>query len=280
MNKIEMFYNEFGKKLLTDFAYGNPRIISAIEFTLKNISIEHKSILDIGCGIGWTSYEIAKNFPDIKIDAIDLSANSIEIANRLFNLPNLKYQHIDVTSDQFSKLNNTYDLIILIDVLEHIAPNEKSKFIKKLSQILNENGMIILTYPSPEHQMWLKDNSPAKLQPIDETISLINLLDISNELSAKIMSFQYKNIWHSNDYNYAILKRRLDFSNKNIEKKNAKILTYKERKKLLLLSGVYHIIDWKIVQNLILIDYPKFNLCKKIKIKLKKKYEDCHHFTK
>lgn len=270
MNIPEEFYNEFGNKLLTDYAYGNPRIISAIDFTLKNISIKHKHILDIGCGIGWSSFEIARNCPESIIDAIDLSPNSIKIANTLFHYPNLTFIQTDVTSDQFSALKSKYDLIIMIDVLEHISLQERSSFLINLEQKLNESAMIILTFPSPEHQKWLSINSTAVLQPVDETIELNDLLDISNQLKGKVIFFKYKSIWHLNDYNYAIIKRGLNFSTKTTEQRKIRILNFKERKKLLVKGKLYSVIDWAMVQKLIRNDHPGRNYYKKIKQIIKK----------
>jgi 2-polyprenyl-3-methyl-5-hydroxy-6-metoxy-1,4-benzoquinol methylase len=261
MNISEKFYDSFSLKLLTDFAYGNLRVINAIKYVLNNIYDSNKTVLDIGCGIGWTSYEIAKNFPEAKVDALDLSKSSIEIAKKLFNLSNLRYYYLDVTSKGFQNLNRKYDIIVLVDVFEHILDSERETFLQSLANYLTEEGEVILTYPSPEQQQWLCKNSPLTMQPIDEIIDFNIILDTGRVLRSNIKKFEYKDIWYTNDYIYCVYQKKIIFNKRPVIKREIKILNFKERKKLLHLNGLYKNLDWKIVARLRRNDYPeKHNL--------------------
>lgn len=57
---------------------------------LKYLDNEKPSvILDVGCGEGTITYFIAENFPDARINGIDISSTGIVNAQRRWNLPNL-----------------------------------------------------------------------------------------------------------------------------------------------------------------------------------------------
>lgn len=274
MANSEQFYDNFGIKLITDFAYGNLRIYNAINFVLANIDAKHKRVLDIGCGIGWTSYEVAKNFPEIQVDAIDLSSNSIDIAQKLFKLNNLKYFHLDVTSKQFLTLDNKYDLIIMIDVFEHISQVDRKLFLENISNYINDFGTLILTYPSPEQTQWLILNAASTMQPVDEKIEINIILDAALQLKANIKHYEYKDVWHENDYIYCILQKRIDYVQKHKIQRKLNILDFNKRKGILTKNGFDKSLNWSYINALIKNDYPKSKYFKNELIAIKRKLKN------
>ena len=55
--------------------------------------------------------------------------------------PQGKFYQLDILH---SRLDTTFDLATLIEVLEHIDPTLQGKFIKSLSAILPKNGVLLL----------------------------------------------------------------------------------------------------------------------------------------
>jgi len=88
MNDIKSYYNGFTNKLILDYVHSNPRIEDAIKTSIRLIDFSDCNILDIGCGIGWSSFEFSKRAKFVQ--GIDISNNLIEIANDLFQKDNLK----------------------------------------------------------------------------------------------------------------------------------------------------------------------------------------------
>lgn len=103
------------------------KIINYHEFFIKNIEKE-ANILDVGCGIGALTYDLAKKAQ--KVIGIDNDKNSIEFAKKRFNKKNIKYIHANVLNYKF---NENFDFIILSNVLEHIK--NRYKFLNKLKQL-------------------------------------------------------------------------------------------------------------------------------------------------
>lgn len=212
-NQIRTFYDGFSGRLLNDFLMGNHRVIEAIEFSLRNIPIKVENILDIGCGIGWSSYELARHFRRSNILGIDLSNELIQRAGYLFSLPNLSFKGLDVTSELRCLAKNKYDVVVLIDVFEHIQMSVRKKFCQQINEILKPEGQVIMTYPSPVHQEWYRVNDPVKLQPIDNDINFEDLQDFAKWIDGTLLHFEYRSIWSENDYIHAILKKgKVDYA--------------------------------------------------------------------
>ena len=41
-----------------------------------------------------------------------------------------------------------YDLIVLLDVLEHISKDELSEFVEKIDKLLKNDGIVIISVPA------------------------------------------------------------------------------------------------------------------------------------
>jgi SAM-dependent methyltransferase len=92
-------------------------------------------LLDVGCATGLFMLEAQKK--NFKVNGIDVSKYAIDIAKQRFGK--------NVTQTSFEKANirkNTYDVITLFDVIEHVS--DPRKVLKKIKNILNENGLLVI----------------------------------------------------------------------------------------------------------------------------------------
>ena len=92
----------------------------ARSFEIKKIfkKIQPVNILNIGCGCGWQDQHMAQ-YPFVqKVDSIDYSPKSVEVANRVYPHPKVKR-----TVNDFKTFTSAhpYDLIISFSVFEHLA---------------------------------------------------------------------------------------------------------------------------------------------------------------
>lgn len=200
------YYNAEVEKMTLDYLNGNSRIESAIREFGSFIKPSSTSILDIGCGIGWSSHEFAKTFPSTKIYGIDLSPRLIEKAKTLFLRSNLEYHCVDITED-FS-FDSKFDAVSLIDVYEHIPFHSREEFHARIKLFLNDGSRVLLACPSKFHQNWLRKYKTEGLQPVDEDVDFKTIQKLSSDINCEVIFFSYKKIWRAYDYFYAVLERR------------------------------------------------------------------------
>ncbi len=117
--------------------------VSTIEFILDKLKLEtFKSIIDIGCGDGRLVYEIQKNFSSPHILGIDYSTRAIQLAKSMN--PKGNYLQLDINAQT---IEQKFDLAILMEVFEHINPEESEKFIQSIPKLLGTKGILYVTVP-------------------------------------------------------------------------------------------------------------------------------------
>lgn len=206
-NDAKQFYDHFGRKLVNDFVGGNPRMLLALEFMKSHVRESgSRRILDIGCGIGWSSHELAL-VPSVEfVHAIDLSSALINQAQRLFPSRKIVYETIDVLALSGASFG-TFDAITMLDVYEHIPCGARPAFHEALRQVLSPNGFLLLTCPTIAHQERLRTNNPEGLQPIDEDVGLSQLAQLGDDTSTQLDYYRVISVWNNRDYLHAVLRR-------------------------------------------------------------------------
>lgn len=117
-------------------------VINNIRFNYikSKIILKNMHILDIGCGSGLLTEKLS--FHCKEIIAIDKSKDLINIAQNKNTQCNLKIKYLNDNINTLS-LNNKFDLIICMELLEHIQ--NKNILIKIMKNHLKKNGVIILS---------------------------------------------------------------------------------------------------------------------------------------
>ncbi len=95
-----------------------------------------KRVLDIGCGPGWYSVNLAKN--GAKVVSLDLTENAIFRCRRYFKAYGLHGDKVVADAQQLPFKSNSFDGVISSGVLHH-APNVR-KTIEEVHRILKPGG--------------------------------------------------------------------------------------------------------------------------------------------
>lgn len=139
---LELDNRIYGLEGNASMRYGNGihtkhRHINYHQFFIKNISpSEH--ILDIGCGNGFLSYDMATNVEGVKVTGVELNEANIKFARKHYQHPNLEFIHGDALQDLLQK---RFDVVVLSNVLEHIE-NRVAFLQKIINQILPKRLLI------------------------------------------------------------------------------------------------------------------------------------------
>ncbi|NQV03018.1 MAG: class I SAM-dependent methyltransferase [Bacteroidia bacterium] len=105
-------------------------------------------ILDAGSGFGQYSYFLSKMSPHFMVDAVDVKEEQIADCNRFFNSIGKVNVHFAVANLTTYIKNNSYDLILSVDVMEHILEDEA--VFRNFYQSLKPGGMVLISTPSDQ----------------------------------------------------------------------------------------------------------------------------------
>lgn len=120
----------------------NIEYLSLLEYAKRIIfSLSRKSVLDVGCGDGRLCFELKNK--NLEIVGIDYSYKAINFA-RGFS-PELEFIIQDI--ENFDR-NDKFDVIVLMETLEHFLPERIPQIINNLSKFLKIDGRLIITVPS------------------------------------------------------------------------------------------------------------------------------------
>ena len=205
---VVSYYDEHVKNKLNDYIKVNPRIEYGWKTIKRFAPSNPKRILEVGCGMGNISSRMHKYWPDATITGIDISTLSIQIAQKLFADDKLSFRETILTPQTF---NEQFDLIIFMDVYEHIAVNDRPEVHAALAKILNNKGKIILTVPTPHNLKWSLVNKPETMQPVDEHISYEVIGKLAADTGTEVILYQLKNVWNVGDYAHIVLEKNDDF---------------------------------------------------------------------
>lgn len=119
---------------------------SAVTFLLDQIAAEQtrEKIIDIGCGDGRLTHELAKRFPDARLTGIDYSQQAIRLASALNAGGSMTFEARDLIEDPVDGDN---DVAVLMEVYEHIEPAKADVFLRGVRDTLRPGGVLHLTVP-------------------------------------------------------------------------------------------------------------------------------------
>ncbi len=154
------------KHLFWGYKYG-----AYLEKILDTVSkYKFDSLIDIGCGDGKVIIEIARRFPDKKLVGVDYSEKSLRFA-RAF-APHLTFT---------SKSEDTFDGFVLIEVIEHIDPNEMDTFLDSVTANLKPGAFGVISTPCDNMPLIPKHFQHFNKESITKTL----------EKHFEIVSFEY-----------------------------------------------------------------------------------------
>lgn len=133
-------------------------------------------VLDLGCGSGDLSIFLAKN--GASVVGIDYSKDAIQLAKQNLEFQktevqnNVKFYKKDARFIKFKK--NTFDMIVSIDLFEHIHGDQLESVVEKATKVLKPGGILVVhTEPN---KVYLNFTHPYYIYPISQLLIIVNKL--------------------------------------------------------------------------------------------------------
>jgi len=121
------------------------RYLSALMFVVDTVTrLGFQSLLDVGCGDGRLLAELKRLFPDRRLVGTDASERALGLAQIM--VPDVTWVCGDITAP--GMLSELFDVVTVIEVIEHIHPDGVPAFVQGLHQRVRFGGKLVVTVPS------------------------------------------------------------------------------------------------------------------------------------
>ncbi len=120
--------------------------VSTIEYILERLGGSNFStVVDVGCGDGRLTREIAKRFPGRSILGVDYSRKAINLALAMnSDMKDIRFIACDITQPWTER---RHDVAVLMEVFEHIPVEQGAEFVAGLHNLLRPGATLLLTVP-------------------------------------------------------------------------------------------------------------------------------------
>lgn len=225
------YYDKHTANKIRDYINGNARVEAAWKRILQWAPAKPARILEIGCGVGYICARMAELWQEAEIVGVDLSPESIKNAKQMFPVDQITF--IDGYFDD-PRVTGEFDLIVMMDVYEHIGKDERSRLHQWIGKRFSQKGRIVLSFPLPEYQTYCREKFPDKMQPVDEDVFCSDMMKLADESGAKLIFYKKISVWRYqdyflNDYAHAVVSKDITLYNPSIDYSESLILNPTER---------------------------------------------------
>lgn len=98
-----------------------------------------RSVLDIGCGRGWTLWYL-RQLGATRVLGTQISAPAAAFASDVLKLPIIEQDLL------VANINESFDMVTMWHVLEHVP--KPAQYLKRINELLNVDGVLVIEVPN------------------------------------------------------------------------------------------------------------------------------------
>jgi SAM-dependent methyltransferase len=106
-------------------------------------SLERRSVLDVGCGVGLMSRYVGEHFGELR--GVDIAPGVVERAAEHF--PKGNFQLYD--GEQIPFEEQTFDVVFTVCVLHHVPPAQWTSLVTEMARVLKPGGLLYIFEHNP-----------------------------------------------------------------------------------------------------------------------------------
>lgn len=210
--EISGFYDEFSEK--QEETGANERLISLYKRIKKWGLHSESKVLELGCGVGAFTKLLAKTVKKGAVEAVDLSPKSIQIAQKTVKNHKINFKTDDVV--HYTTTLQNLDFITLMDVIEHIPVELHAELFLNIAKQSSEKTLILINIPNPYYLEYQIREKHPELQIIDQPVWFASMVKNLDEADLEIIFFEKYSIWHREDYDFFLIRKKRAFELQNV----------------------------------------------------------------
>ena len=162
--------------LMERYYEGKNGRLARINKSLSSIVKPGMRVLDVGCGVGFTSKYLVEK--EAVVTAIDISPKLIGFAMKMVGHKNIAYIVGDICKFES---NQKFDLIVFADSFEHIPKdNVEGVVCGLLRHNTHKESLVYINIPDGNFSDFIRVNHPEKQQEIECSYSVGYIIDLFN----------------------------------------------------------------------------------------------------
>ena len=234
--EVKQYYDDFVAHQL-DVSFNERHLLLFKELKLIGLSA-YSTVLELGCGIGVMTSLISRQANHGLTEAIDISPGSVaEAKKRIKRQNNVHFVVADLK--HFDSSRTDFDIITLLDVLEHIPEEDHADLYVKISKLMHRKSVFFISIPTPDSIVYEKLHFPENVQIIDQELRAEILITRAYQAGLELDFFRTIGIWATNDYHLLAFRKKVEYTNERISSKRSligkvfhRMMLWKERRML------------------------------------------------
>lgn len=183
----------FAELLGTPDLHTHIRLKPVLSYLTNSIlkSLDPK-ILEVGCGYGVIPYELLDRGFNFFYTGFDQDEDSIVKANKViknYNYAKLNFIKMNSFSGSWETGGEKYDIVLLIDVIEHITDPEK--LIRKIIEYTNKKSLFLVSVPTINYPKVFGKRFHRKVGHVINGYTLRSLEDLMNKINCKLKYYKF-----------------------------------------------------------------------------------------
>ena len=122
----------------------------------KSLPDNLQDIVDVGCGIGMSTFTLQESYPDANLTGLDLSPYFLTVAQHRANQQGLRVNWLHNAGEKIELPDNCCDLVSACLVFHELPQNAAQGIIQEARRILRPGGHLAIMDMNPQATTFLK----------------------------------------------------------------------------------------------------------------------------